>query len=67
MTGLIAFLTMGITKQWESILRHLVGTYLEWFQNNIRHVEMVCSITVIKQTFYGTVLEKLLMLALEKI
>ena len=35
---------------------------LEWFQNNIRNVEMVCSITVIKQTFYGTVLEKFLMI-----
>ena len=39
---------------------------LEWFQNNIRNVEIVCSITVIKQTLYGTVLEKFLMLALEK-
>ena len=39
---------------------------LEWFQNNIRNVEMVCSITVTKQTFYGTVLEKFLVLALEK-
>ena len=41
---------------------------LERFQNNIRSVEMVCSITVIKQTFFnGTVIEKFLMLALEKI
>ena len=38
----------------------------EWFQNNIRNVEIVCSITNIKQTFYGTVREKFLMLALEK-
>ena len=38
---------------------------LEWFQNNIRNIEMVCSIAIIKQTFYGTVLEKFLMLTLE--
>ena len=47
-------------------LGHLVGTFLEWFQNNIRNAEMVCSKTVIKQTFYGKVLEKIVMLALEK-
>ena len=40
-----------LPKQWESILGHLVGTFLEWFQRNIRNVEMVCSIIVIKQTF----------------
>ena len=45
---------------------HLVGTFLERFQNNIRNVEMVYFITVIKKTFYGTVLQKFLMLALEK-
>ena len=39
---------------------------LEWCQNNIRNVEMVCSIIVIKQNFFGKIPEKFLMLALEK-
>ena len=34
----------------------------EQYQN----VEMVCSIIFIKQSFHGTVLEKFLMIALEK-
>ena len=64
MSCLIAFLTMPIAMGIN--LGHLVGTFLEWFQNNIRNAEMVCSKTVIKQTFYGKVLEKIVMLALEK-
>ena len=43
----------------------MVGTFLEWSQNNIRNVEMVCSITVITN-FNGKVLEKFLIL-LEKV
>ena len=51
MPCLIVFLTVPIAIALESILGHLNGTFLEWFQNNIKNVEMVCSITVIKQTF----------------
>ena len=43
-----------------------MGTFLKWFQNNIKNVKMVCSITVIKQLSFGIVLEKFLVLALEK-
>ena len=46
---------------------HLVGIFLEWFQNKIRYVKMVCSRTVSEQTLlYGTALEKFLMFALEQ-
>ena len=47
----IAFLTMVSTIPMESILVHLVGIFLDWFQNKIRYVEMVCSKTVSEQTF----------------
>ena len=51
MPCLIVFLTMPIAIALESILGHLIGTFLEWFQINIKNVELVCSMTVIKQTF----------------
>ena len=66
MLCLIAFLTTAITIAMGINTGAPGWNILEWFQNNIRNVEMVCSITVIKQTFYGIVLEKFLMLALEK-
>ena len=46
---------------------HLVGTFPELFQKNIRNNKMVCSLTVPEQNFCGTVLEKIWMLALEKL
>ena len=52
MPCLIAFLTMTITIA-KGINSGAPGlNILEWFQNSIRDVEMVRSITVIKQTFY---------------
>ena len=46
----IAFLTMAITIAMGINPGTPGWNILEWFQNNIRNVEMVCSITVIKQT-----------------
>ena len=48
---LFAFLTMAITIAMGINAGAPGWNILEWFQNNIRSVEMVCSITVIKQTF----------------
>ena len=51
MPGLIAFLSMTITKAMGINPGTPGWSILEWFQNNIRNVEMVCFITIIKQTF----------------
>ena len=65
MPCLIASLTMSITIS-RGINPGTPGwNILVLFQNNIKNIEMVCSITVIKH-FYGTVLGKSFMLALEK-
>ena len=53
---------MAITIAMEINPRAPGWNILEWFQNNIRNVEMVCYIIFIKQTFYGTFLEHFLML-----
>ena len=45
MLGLIAFLTMDITIAMEINPGAPGWNFLEWFQNNIRNDEMVCSIT----------------------
>ena len=47
----IAFLTMAITIAMGINPGAPGWNILEWIQNNIRSVEVVCSITVIKQTF----------------
>ena len=50
MPCLIAFLTMVMATIAIGINPEAPGwNILEWFQNNIRNIEMVCSITVIKQ------------------
>ena len=64
MSCLIAFLTRAFTIAMGINPGAPGWNILEWFQNNIRNIEIFCSITVIKH-FYGTVLEKFLMLALE--
>ena len=51
MSCLITFLTMAITIAMGVNPGAPGWNILEWFQNNIRNVEMVCSIIVIKQTF----------------
>ena len=66
MPCLTAFLTMAVTIAMGINPGAPGWNISEWFQNNIRNVKMVWSITFIKQTYYGTVLEKFLMLALEK-
>ena len=48
----IAFLTMVIAIAMENNPGAPGWNILEWFQNNIRNVEMVCSIIVIQQTFF---------------
>ena len=55
----IAFQTMVITIA-TGIMGHLIGTFLELFQNNIRNVVLVCSRTVPDQTFLGNSLRKVL-------
>ena len=66
MPFLIAFLTVAITIAMGINPGAPGWNIFKWFQNNIRKVEMVCSVTAIKQTFMETVLEKFWMLALEK-
>ena len=44
---------------------HLVGIFLEWFQNKIRNVEMVV-LELFLNKVRKAALEKLLMLALEQ-
>ena len=54
----MAFLTMAITISTKINPGAPEWNILEWFQNNIRNAEMVCSRTVSEQTFL-TVLENI--------
>ena len=62
----MAFLTMTIVIALRINSGAPGWNIIEWFQNNIRIIEMVCSIAVIKQTFLYNSSRKVSMLALEK-